>query len=537
MIKILLRRRESFRRILAGLLLMGFSAVILAYLWWGRVAYFHGEILIGAYVVAIGLVAASHFLFSDRPKDLGLRVDNLGPAAIGFGIFTGIALIAAGLVALQVQAGPEFRADIWTYAPWALLQQHLLQNFLRLRAADFLAEPGLLAKGAVAWRSALMAALLFSLFHLPNLHLAAFTLAAGFFWCILYSRNPNLLISSLSQIVLGSFLIFFFKPSGFELQVGLPGHRYEYYGGGVQVAAGFDDLGRPFVATLPGPDRGVRPLVRIFSADGALLREWNAFEEFDFSGQLAVGDLGWGPGDVVAITPGPASGNPPLVRIFSLEGRLLSEFEAGGFQRPFGAWIGISCRSLFVSSGPGPGSQPLLLQIRPNGAEVNRWNLESLAFENSVKGLGICEEADGVQLQKLIAWGTEVSTNSSDIYLADVEAGLPHAWRRIPTFPTTYGVQAALLRGGGELAVAAAPGPLRGYPPWIRIFTLSGEMIGDFVAFESDAPHGATLAAVDVDGDGIDELIVGEGIGRGQTSTVRVVKLDGSVVRSWVAYP
>lgn len=537
MSRMLLSRGESFRRTLAGLLLLGFSAVILAYLWWGRVAYFHGEILIATYLVSIGLVAASHFAFSDRRKELGLRIDNLGPAAIGFGIFTGIALTAAGWVAFQVQAEPEFRSEIWTYAPWAVLQQHLLQNFLRLRASEFLGEPRLAAKAAATWRSALMAAVLFSLFHLPGLQLAAFTLAAGFFWCVLYSRTPNLLISSLSQIVLGSFLILFFKPSGFDLQVGLPGHRYEYYGGGVQVAAGFDDSGTPFVATLPGPDRGVRPLLRIFSVDGELLREWNAFEEFDFSGQLAVGDLGWGPGDEVAIAPGPGSGNPPLVRIFSLKGRVLSEFEAGGFQRSFGAWLGISCKSLFVSSGPAPGSEPLLLQLDSQGAVENRWRLDSLAFANSVKGLGICDNADGGRPRSLIAWGSEVSTNSSDIYLADLDSGLPQAWRRIPTFPTTYGVQAALLRRAGELAVAAAPGPLRGYPPWIRIFTFSGEMIADFVAFETDAPHGATLAAVDVDGDGIDELIVGEGIGRGQTATVRVVKLDGSVLHLWEAYP
>ena len=72
---------------------------------------------------------------------------------------------------------------------------------------------------------------------------------------------------------------------------GSPGKRFEYYGEGVRVAAGYGKSGEPMVGTLPGPDQGRPSQLRLFDANGQLLREWVAFPEYDFSGELAMGDL------------------------------------------------------------------------------------------------------------------------------------------------------------------------------------------------------------------------------------------------------
>jgi hypothetical protein len=41
---------------------------------------------------------------------------------------------------------------------------------------------------------------------------------------------------------------------------------------------------------------------------------------------------------------------------------------------------------------------------------------------------------------------------------------------------------------------------------------------------------------VDIDGDGLDEVVLGEGIGPGRPSRVRIYRLDRQVVADWEAY-
>ena len=78
-------------------------------------------------------------------------------------------------------------------------------------------------------------------FHLPNIPLVIASFLGALVWCLLFIRVPSFPGAWLSQAILTGCLILFFK-HGFlnQFQVGKPGHRYEYYGGGVNVAGGYD---------------------------------------------------------------------------------------------------------------------------------------------------------------------------------------------------------------------------------------------------------------------------------------------------------
>lgn len=88
------------------------------------------------------------------------------------------------------------------------------------------------------------------------------------------------------------------------------------------------------------------------------------------------------------------------------------------------------------------------------------------------------------------------------------------------------GVRVAMgdLDGDGADEIVTAPGP--GGGPHVRAFEQDGTVIGQFFAFESTSRTGVNVSVGDVDGDGRDEILVGEDAGG--TGRVRVFGLDGA---------
>ena len=528
------------KKLCAFLSLVLFSSLILGYLWWGRFQYDYRLFQFIVYVGAVLIVAANHLYHRDTLLRLGFRWDNFRSAAIGYGTPT---LILGILICGLGWLGGSFRLGRWgdllTYFAWAAVQQYLLQNFLRLRSENLLG----LGKESSSVRGALvpvlLAAMLFALYHLPNYPLVLVTFLGGLFWCFLFTRIPNLFWVWLSQAFLTTLLLLFFKYDwANQFEVGRPGYRYDFYGSGVKVAAGYDGHRNPIIATLPGADKGTPAQVRIFDVRGLRLAQWNAFEELDFSGEISVGDLGFGPGDEVAVAPGPGPNNPPRVRIFDLKGNLLGQFEAEDLDRGYGAWLSIHCSKLYVSPGPGPGWPQQVLEFSPQGQLLRKWEFNDLGLVNGLRAAALCSDPAGatqeIQASNLLMWASDISINPSTLFLYDIAR---ESVRSLETLTTTFGVNANLVRlADNGLGVAVAPGPLQGYPPLILVVDLEGKKLWRFGAFEDPETFGSNIAAVDFDGDGVDEVVLGEGIGPGRPPRVRIYRLDGQPVSDWEAY-
>lgn len=527
------------RRVLAGVSLAAFSALVLAYLWWGRFDYHHSLLAWVTYGFGSGIVFSNHLLLGDRLDRMGLRLDNFRRAIVGFGGFTvgaGLALTLAGFAQGNPFLAPP-AIKVGVYAGWALVQQHFLQNFLRLRSEDLLGVSRLDRGSERAWRELaafLLAAFFFSVYHLPNVFLMLFTFVGAFVWCFLFRRIPNLLAAALSHVLLALVLLGFFRASLLDqFGVGRPGYRYDYYGGGVKVAGGRDASGRPFVATLPGPDKGVSARVRIFDPDGEPRAEWVAFADLDFSGELAVGDLGYGPGDEIVVVPGPGAGNPPLVRVFDPGGKRLTEFTVESLDDGYGLWVSAACGRIYLCPGPGPDAPPRALEFSAAGELLMNWLFDGEGLFNGVRATALCQGSSDPD--PILFWPTDIAVNPSTIFVLDRGSG--RVARRLDSLRTTFGVQAVVVHIGARAALAVAPGPLSGYPALIHVIDLDGNKLEDFAAgSEGAASCGATLGALDVDGDGRDEILVGEGSCAGQPSSVRIFRLDGTLLRQWIAY-
>jgi len=185
-------------------------AAIIAYIWTLRYSYPWFVLLI------VGAMALSHYLRREKPSLLGFRRDNfqccaewlLPPVALA-----ALVLLAAGFLLHTVRS---IRFDLglagWAlYLPWGVTQQYVLNGYFLRR----------LEKASSHKAAPILAAILFSLAHLPNWFLMAVTLAGGAICTRLYRRCPNLYVLGLVHGTIG-FLLYLVVPDSIShhLRVG-----------------------------------------------------------------------------------------------------------------------------------------------------------------------------------------------------------------------------------------------------------------------------------------------------------------------------
>jgi membrane protease YdiL (CAAX protease family) len=512
----------------AGLLVTLFVTLIVGYLWWGRFEYYKPLLLGFTYTGSFFVVLFGHLYFRDSLRDLGIRLDNL---VQGLRIAAVPNLILIGIILLWGLWSGEFSLS-WQnatllYFPWAFLQQHLLQNFLLARTGN------IFGRRVVA---VVIAALVFALIHLPNAALVVASLVGALVWCRIFLRVPNLFVVSFSHALLGILLVVFFKFSGFDqLQVGRSGFAFRTYGDGVIVAAGYDRSRQPFIATLPGHDRGTRSLLRVFEPSGKLRFEWIAFPDHDFSGKLAIGELGFGQGDEIVVSPGPGIRNPPEVRIFSISGTELNRFALERYHG-YGAAVAIAGGRILVCPGPGPERTARVFEYLPNGALIKEWDFGELGFNNGVRAqrLEVRNEDGKTGISRLLLWANVLSVNPSNIQVYDEPTDNLASWE---TYGTAFGLHLALIQlKDGKSGFITGPGSAPGHGPRVKVFDQNGRELQNFFGYEDEEPCGTHVAAVDVDGNLVDEIVLGEGICPGQPPIVRIVNRTGKLLAQWEAY-
>ena len=101
-----------------------------------------------------------------------------------------------------------------------------------------------------------------------------------------------------------------------------------------------------------------------------------------------------------------------------------------------------------------------------------------------------------------------------------------------PRFAGGVDVAAGDVDGDGIDEIITGAGP--GGGPNVRVFKLDGTMLSNFFAYSPSFPGGVNVAAGDVDGDGIDEIITGAGPGGGPN--VRVFEPNGIRISNFYAY-
>ena len=213
-----------------------------------------------------------------------------------------------------------------------------------------------------------------------------------------------------------------------------------------------------------GPDVGLAPEVKVFTATGVLRFDFFAYNPAFTGGvRVAVGDVnGDGVPDIIT---GPGPGMAPEIKVFDgVTGQVLYDFYA--FNPAFTGGI-------FVAAGDvnGDGSADIIVGAGAGGAP-----------EVKVFGGG---SLNGEQLRDFFAFE--------------------------PTFTGGVRVAAGDVNGDGYADIIVGRGP--GGPPEVKVFSVWGNaVLFDFYAFDAGFIGGVYVAAGDVNGDGRADLIVGAGL-------------------------
>ena len=267
------------------------------------------------------------------------------------------------------------------------------------------------------------------------------------------------------------------------------------FAGGVSVVAG-DVTGDGVAEIITGAGAGGWPQVRAFSLAGGVVTEVASFLAFDqaFAGGITVaaGDV---TGDGVAeFITGAGTGGWPHVRAFSLAGGVVTEVASFlAFDQAFAGGVTVAAGDV-----TGDGVAEFI-----TGARAGGWP-QVRAF--SLAGGVVTEVASFLAFDQAFAGGVTVAAG-------DVTGD-----------------------GVAEFITGARAG---GWPQ-VRAFSLAGGVVTEvasFLAYNQTFAGGVTVAAGDVTGDGVAEFITGAGAGG--WPHVRAFSLAGGVVTevaSFLAY-
>ena len=174
-------------------------ALIVAYIWWLRFRYPY------AWVPMLLLILAAHLYRRETPARLGFKWSHPAHGLARLSAY--LALVALALLGLGMGfhsiRAVTFQGALLSflmYCLWGLFQQYILNGYFVNRFSDFL--PG--HPHAIP----LLAAVFFSLAHLPNWFLMLATAAGGYVCARIYLQYRNLYFLGLAHGVVGFFLYF-----------------------------------------------------------------------------------------------------------------------------------------------------------------------------------------------------------------------------------------------------------------------------------------------------------------------------------------
>jgi membrane protease YdiL (CAAX protease family) len=146
-------------------------------------------------VLLIAVLVWSHRKRGDSLRDLGFRLDTTPRAAL---LFAPVALVVvsvalAGGALMGSLRFPPFYYSLHQLAdliPFGIAQQYVLLAFYYRGIASIVRTPG---------RAALLAALVFSALHVPNVFLMVVTFFGGMIAAAIYRRSPNLWVNGIAH--------------------------------------------------------------------------------------------------------------------------------------------------------------------------------------------------------------------------------------------------------------------------------------------------------------------------------------------------
>ncbi len=266
--------------------------------------------------------------------------------------------------------------------------------------------------------------------------------------------------------------------------------------------------------------------IAIHDADGKLVRRLKPFGA-KYSGGFDVEPISYRTGkpDDLLVVPHVGS---RTVKIITLEGKLLKSYE------PFGT-DGERGMSAAVVDFNGDGRDDLIIGQRTGGSAVRILSSSGKRLREFWPfGKG---STDGVKLAAAMTIDGPIVVAVKTANGATVRT-YDRALRRLRQFAAfpgrpSFGLAVAANDVTGDGVVDIVVAPTNG-AAHVRVFSLGGRLTGQFFALPKSFRGGVDLAVGDVEGDGRDEIIAIPAHGAAQA---RIFRADGTLVTSFFTFP
>lgn len=276
---------------------------------------------------------------------------------------------------------------------------------------------------------------------------------------------------------------------------------------------------------VTGADAGTSPTVHVY--DAPTLAERFSFPAYPatFHGgvRVAAGDFnGDGSSDIVVA---PGAGMEPTVRV--LDGRTglqipgpVGSFLAYGATFRGGVQVAVgdvnNDGTPDIITGPDKGMEPRVNVINgATGAVIHSFLAFAARFRGGVRVAAADMSGDG--RDDVIAGAGP--GGSPEVRIFDGATGLQFPGRDGSIIVFNPGFRGGVFVAAGDVNGDGLPDILVGagrVAPRVKVFSgLDNSVINDFSAYASDFRRGVRVAALDVNGDGRDEIIIGSGPGQG----------------------
>jgi sugar lactone lactonase YvrE len=312
------------------------------------------------------------------------------------------------------------------------------------------------------------------------------------------------------------------------------------------------------VVTTPGAAYENTALVSLFNRWFSPLFELKAFTT-RYGANAVMGDLDGDGEDEIIVAPGPDPSAEAKVRIYRQNGTLILEQKI--LDTKYGATLAVGDidgdwkEEIVVGTGPAPLASSRLKVLSFNGHTLAATGIDFTAFPTFYKsGVNVAlGDVDGDGVMEIIAGAGPGLTNQTAVrvFKVDTSGGIGK-WKiesMLSDFTVDFGdgltccfgvnVAAGDIDGDdvAEIIVGAGPGPLK--KPIVKTFRGNGAVAGTaFQAYPNDYALGVHVAARDLDGDGIDEIVTGPGPWITNKSWVKVFKGNGTPMSNGVyVYP
>jgi uncharacterized delta-60 repeat protein len=301
--------------------------------------------------------------------------------------------------------------------------------------------------------------------------------------------------------------------------------------GSVATTSAGDDFAvlrlRPDPWVVVSADQGGPPTVKIFTPSGSLWRQFNAYgASFRGGVRVAVGDVtGDGVPDVLT---SPGQGGSPIVNVFDgVTGGLVKQIQVYGLSFTLGVNLALGDvmgdGKFELVVAPDVGGAPFVNIFDPNtGTLLRQLLVYGPTFTNGVR----------------VTTGDLIAGGKREVLVAPQTGGAPFVnifnavtgsrVLQIQAFGLSFtlGLHLATGNSDGTGADEVVVGPGVGGTPTANIFNNAGVRIKQVACFSPTLPFGVRVATLDVDGDGMDDLLAGSGAGG--TPTLKIKDGDTS---------